>query len=257
MNAPRDKTVTAEQLAQFDQDGYIALKGFLSPTEVAEVRENLDRFIGVVAPTLPGEHAFYEDKSRPETLKQLQNLHTYDSFFGGMTVGSRFEDVASQLMRDQAVAQNLQYFNKPAGVGKPTPAHQDGFYFKLEPCVAVTMWFALEQVDAENGCVRYLPGSHRRGMRAHARTTTLGFSQGISDYGEADEAAEVPIPAEPGDLLVHHAMTIHRADGNNSRNRTRKALGFVYFAKSARIDEAVRDAYQEQLTKEMKASGKI
>lgn len=246
-----------KELARFDEDGYVALKGFLSPDEVTEMRSNLDRFIREVVPTLPPEHVFYEDKAKPETLKQMQNLHTYDDFFGRMTLGSKFEEVATELMRDQAVAQNAQYFNKPAGVGKGTPPHQDGYYFKLDPCLAVTMWLALERVDAENGCVRYLPGSQRRGMRPHARTTTLGFSQGIADYGVEDEAAEVPIPAEPGDLLVHHAMTVHRADGNNSATRSRQAMGFVYFAESARIDEAARAAYQEQLTREMKDEGKI
>lgn len=244
-------------LSRFETDGYVLLPGFLSAEELGEARQNLDRFIADEVPGLPAQHAFYEDKSRPETLKQLQNLHTYDPFFGRMTVGSRFEDLATLLMRDRAVAQNLQYFNKPAGVGKPTPAHQDGFYFMLEPCVAVTMWLALEEVDEENGCVRYVPGSHRRGMRSHQRTNTLGFSQGIADYNDSDGDAEVMMPAAPGDLLVHHALTIHRADGNNSVNRSRRALGFVYFGQSASVDERRRAEYQEQLTREMKAEGKI
>jgi phytanoyl-CoA hydroxylase len=244
-------------LRKFDTDGYVMLPGFLSGEQVAELRENLNRFIAESVPNLPANHVFYEDRAKPETLKQMQNLHTYDPYFGRMTIGSEFEDLASVLMRDAAVPKNLQYFNKPAGVGKPTPAHQDGYYFMLSPCVAVTMWLALEKVDEENGCVRYIPGSHRQGMRAHQRTDTLGFSQGIADYGGADSAAEVMMPAEPGDLLVHHAFTIHRADGNGSANRTRKAMGFVYFGAQAKVDEAARDAYQKKLTREMKAAGKI
>ena len=65
------------------------------------------------------------------------------------------------------------------------------------------------------------------------------------------------MPAEAGDLLVHHALTVHRADGNSSVDRTRKAMGFVYFAGKAKVDEAARDAYQEKLTREMEAEGKI
>ena len=56
-------------------------------------------------------------------------------------------------------------------------------------------------VDEENGCVRYLPGSHREGMRPHRRTNVLGFSQGMSNYGTEDCAREVPVCAEPGDLF--------------------------------------------------------
>ena len=246
-----------ELLARFETDGFVRLPGFLSAQQVAEAKDNLDRFIAERVPDLPPQHVFYEDKSRPETLKQLQNLHTYDPYFGQLTVGSRFEELATLLMLDRAVAQNLQYFNKPAGVGKPTPVHQDGFYFMLTPCVAVTMWLALEKVNEENGCVRYVPGSHRQGMRPHDRTDTLGFSQGISDYRETERTAEVMMPAEPGDLLVHHALTIHRADGNHSTTRSRRAMGFVYFGQSARIDDERRAAYQEKLTREMKAAGKI
>ena len=246
-----------ELLQRFDEDGYVMLRGFLSGEQIRELREHLDRFIAETVPTMPANHVLYEDKLKPETLKQMQNLHTYAPYFGKMTVGSEFEDLAALLMRDRAVPKNLQYFNKPAGVGQPTPAHQDGYYFMLSPCEAVTMWLALEKVDEENGCVRYLPGSHRQGMRPHARTATLGFSQGISDYGEADTAAEVMMPAEAGDLLVHHALTVHRADGNSSVDRTRKAMGFVYFAGKAKVDEAARDAYQEKLTREMEAEGKI
>ncbi|MGK0200780.1 MAG: phytanoyl-CoA hydroxylase [Yoonia sp.] len=151
----------------------------------------------------------------------------------------------------------MQYFNKPPGLGKPTPAHQDGYYFMLKPCAAVTMWMALEKVDQENGCVRYVPGSHKRGMRDHQRTSTLGFSQGIADWSDEDEAAALPFPAEPGDLLVHSAMTIHRADGNNSPDRSRPAMGFVYFAESAKTDEQAKAAYQKHLTREMEQSGQI
>lgn len=118
--------------------------------------------------------------------------------------------------------------------------------------------FALEEIDEENGCVRYVPGSHKHGMREHARTQTLGFSQGIVDYPtDEDRASEVALPAKPGDLLVHHAMTIHRADGNQSETRSRRALGFIYYSERACEDVMAHAAYQHKLAKQMKANGKI
>lgn len=50
---------------------------------------------------------------------------------------------------------------KPPRIGKGTPPHQDGYYFMLEPNEAVTMWMALEDVNEENGCVRYVKESHK------------------------------------------------------------------------------------------------
>ena len=64
-------------------------------------------------------------------------------------------------------------------------------------------------------------------------------------------------PAKPGDLLVHNAMTIHRADGNRSQTRTRQALGFIYYSERAKEDEVAHVAYQKRLAVEMEAKGKI
>ncbi|MGA1522446.1 MAG: hypothetical protein ACO4CZ_00610 [Planctomycetota bacterium] len=62
-------------------------------------------------------------------------------------------------------------------------------------------------------------------------------------------------PRQAGDLLAHDASTIHRADANRDPTRSRKALGFIYYAESARVDEARHAAYQERLAREMRRSG--
>lgn len=180
-----------------------------------------------------------------------------------MMFGSRFEHLASVLLAEAVVGKNMQYFNKPpraasGRIGQPTPAHQDGYYFMLDPNEAVTMWLALEPVDEANGCVRYVRGSHLRGLRPHGRTGVLGFSQGMTDFGTPEDLEnEVYFPTQPGDLLVHHSLTIHRADGNASETRTRRALGFIYYAQRAREDTARKQAYQQKLTFELRQKATI
>jgi Protein involved in biosynthesis of mitomycin antibiotics/polyketide fumonisin len=230
----------------YDRDGYVFIKNFLSQEEVEQINTEVQHFIKNQMPSMPSQFVFYEDKNDTSTLKQLQDIHQYHPFFAGVLTGSRFEEIAKLLLEENVIGKNLEYFNKPPRIGKPTPPHQDGYYFMLNPPQAITMWLALENADEENGCVRYIKGSHLTGMRPHGRTTTLGFSQGITDYGEKDFAAEIAFPAAPGDLLIHHAMTIHRADGNKS-NRSRKALGFIYFGESAKEDVEAKKAYQQKL----------
>mgnify|MGYP001173438933 CR=1 FL=1 len=59
--------------------------------------------------------------------------------------------------------------------------------------------------------------------------------QGMTDFGtEEDLANEVSYNASPGDLLAHHALTIHRANANHSSNRPRRAIGFVYLSVKAK-----------------------
>lgn len=234
----------------FEKDGYVFLPGFLAQKDVDVINKKLDNFIKVQVPAMPFNHVFYEDNNDPTTLKQLQDLHQHNSFFAGILKGSDFEKIAELLLGEKVIGKNLEYFNKPPKIGKPTPPHQDGYYFMLNPPQALTMWMALENADEETGCVRYIKGSHLKGMRPHGKTQTLGFSQGIIDYQEKDFASEIPFPAKPGDLLIHHALTIHRADGNRSETRSRKALGFIYFGKSAKEDTKTKKEYQKLLIKE-------
>jgi phytanoyl-CoA hydroxylase len=240
----------------FDREGYVALPGFLNQEEVAELSQQVDRYIRDVVPTLPVEEVFYEQKGRPETLKQLQRIFRYDTYFERCFFSDRFVKLAELLLGDKVVGRNFQWFNKPPGVGQPTPPHQDGYYFMLEPNEALTMWLAMDVVDEANGCVRYVPGSHRMGMRPHSATGVLGFSQGISDYGPTDQQKESACPARPGDLLAHHSLTIHRADGNQS-NRTRKAMGFIYYAARAKQDTKRQSTYAKRLKAEMIEQGKL
>ncbi|WP_425396219.1 phytanoyl-CoA dioxygenase family protein [Aeoliella sp.] len=244
--------------AAFDRDGYVFIRGAFSGDDLAALQENVARLIKTVVPTMPREQVYYEDKADLSTLKQLQQLWQHDDFFNDLMLKSQLPGLARTLLGDEIEPVNMQYFNKPPGVGQPTPAHQDGYYFHLTPCEALTMWLALDDVDEENGCVRYVPGSHKRGMRSHGRTNTLGFSQGITDWSdETDTSQELPMVAQPGDLLAHHALTIHRADGNHSSTRNRRSLGMIYYAESAKVDEDKRAAYKQQLEREMVETGKI
>lgn len=242
--------------SSFDEDGFIKLPRFCDAEELLVIESNLNRFIDEELSDLPTAEVFYEDKDDPGTLKQIQRMHEHDQFFGAYAETNP-KALAEELLAEPVITKNLQYFNKPSGMGKPTPAHQDGQYFMLRPCNAVTMWMALDHVDEENGCVRYLKGSHRDGLRLHERTQTLGFSQGISNFGEQETREEVPCPARPGELLAHHALTVHRADANVSSTRSRRALGFIFYGESAREDKSAHEAYQRKLAQDLAATGKI
>lgn len=251
-----DNSMNSQSSVQFRRDGFVCLPGFLAADDVQGLREHLDLFIRDRVPEMPRQHVFFEDRSDPSSLKQLQELFRYDDFFHGLMFGSRFESVAEALLGGDVRGVNLQYFNKPPRIGRATPPHQDGFYFMLEPAEAVTMWLALDAADEENGCVRYLQGSHQQGMRPHGRTTTLGFSQGISDYSFHDRQLETACPANPGDLLVHHAMTIHRADANTSSDRSRRALGLIYYSATA-VENPRREEQRQELARELEQDGLI
>ena len=183
-------------------------------------------------------------------------MEEHDPYFAELYDNPDLVALARTFMQDEVVPQTSQWFTKPARVGSETPPHQDGFYFKLNPNEAVTLWLALDRVDEENGCIRFLPESNRQGMRPHQLSSVLGFSQGITDYGAADFEAETPITLEAGDLTAHHSMTVHRADPNKS-DRPRRALGFVYYASRAKKDLEQSKEQQKIVMATWKKAGRI
>jgi len=242
--------------SRYDRDGFVVVRQPLSLLEFATLRSEVDRYIRDVVPNLAASDAFYEvDRSRPETLKQLQRMEQ-DEFFLEYLSNPVWKNLAEAMLGEEATASGAEWFNKPPATNHITPPHQDNYYFCLKPPQVLTMWMALDPVDPENGCLRYVPGSHERGIRPHGRTKTLGFSQGILDYGDEDYATELPVPLQPGDLTIHHGNTIHRADANRSSTRHRRSFAMVFKGVSCRRDEvafarylAASKAHEEKLIK--------
>jgi len=238
----------------FDRDGFVVVREFLTTKEMDELCENLDRYIREVVPGLPSSSAFYVDRARPETLKQMQQMGC-DPFFDGYRAHAKWTALADALIGEPAEAQQPEWFNKPPGTDTPTPPHQDNFYFCLKPPNVVTLWLALDSVDEENGCLRYAAGSHKTGIRPHQPTEMLGFSQGISDYCPHDQSHEVAIHLKPGDLVAHHGATIHRADANRSTKRNRRSFAMVFRGISCQRDDNAYARYEAALHKQHERMG--
>lgn len=240
--------------SDYDRDGFVVVRQFLSEAALAELKDNLDRYVRDVVPGLSDADAFYDDRSRPETLKQMQHMGV-DPYFQNYVHEPAWNELASVLVGEQASADQPEWFNKPPGTRHVTPPHQDNYYFCLQPANVVTIWLALDKVDAENGCLRYLCGSHRNGFRNHSRSRILGFSQGITDYSSDDFIREVAVPLEPGDAVAHHGMTVHRADANMSATRHRRSFAMVFKGVSCERDPEAYDRYLQSMRAQQQEQG--
>jgi len=148
-----------------------------------------------------------------------------------------------------------EYFNKAPQHSKPTPPHQDNFYFNVKPCSVLTMWMALDPVDEGNGCLRYLKhdlatqqhADGAVGLLPHHASMVKGFSQSLVDFSAASSALMTPVRLQPGDVVIHHGETIHRADANASADRQRRAIGVVYRGANAKVDQQLFANYQASL----------
>ena len=236
---------------RFERDGFLVLRDFLTPEETDSIREGWGRFLSDIAPGLSNAHVMYEDRDDPDSLKQADCIHLEPALDAWRRQGKVRE--LAEFLIGPVVPQNGEFFDKPPG-GKGTPPHQDGFYFCLEPNSACTVWIPLEPVDEENGALTYVRGSHRNGVLDHGDSSILGFSQALkANLGSTPE--HVLCPVQPGDILAHHALTIHYAGKNRSQTRHRRSIGYVFFSASARRDEAAWARYQTSLARQRQAKG--
>lgn len=239
---------------QFREDGFLVLKGFLTPDELAEIRTGFDYFLHHVASTLDNRQVMYEDYTDPDTIKQSNALHLSPGL-DKLRFSGKLHDLAVSLLGPVA-PQHVEYFDKPPGKNHGTPAHQDGYYFCLRPNEACTFWIPLEAVDGTNGALTYVKGSHKFGVRDHNASNVLGFSQGLVEdpaaFGEP-----VLCPVEPGDVLVHHSLTVHMAGPNRSPDRRRRVIGYVFFAANAVRDDEAFARYESALLRQHQAKGLV
>jgi hypothetical protein len=99
--------------------------------------------------------------------------------------------------------------------------HQDVTYWGLEPPVAITAWYAVDDSDAENGCMRVIPGTHH-GIREHGTSERAGNLLSINQevpVTDAEEASAVDLPLSAGEVSLHHGMLIHGSNPNRSSRR--------------------------------------
>jgi ectoine hydroxylase-related dioxygenase (phytanoyl-CoA dioxygenase family) len=152
---------------------------------------------------------------------------------------SEFAETAAALARPAAelVGGPITLFqdnlvSKPPGTSDRIEWHQDFAYWPLDEPHGVTVWLALDAVDAENGALRYLPGTHLLGER---RPTSFVVGAGIEGAARLEpldaagrEQEAVAVALEAGEAVAHHPLVWHMSPGNPSaRERRGWSLTFV------------------------------
>src|SRR4051794_2956816 len=121
---------------------------------------------------------------------------------------------------------------KEPGTFERTAFHQDLAYFHVDGDQVCTVWIPLDVVDAENGAVQYVRGSHRSTTRFRPNmfvtTMSMPDTEGdeVPDYRDSSDL--ISFDTAPGDIVVHHARTIHGAHANASATRRRRAISVRY-----------------------------
>ncbi|XP_061435162.1 phytanoyl-CoA dioxygenase domain-containing protein 1 [Lethenteron reissneri] len=156
-------------------------------------------------------------------------LHALDPVFRDVTFSTKVKEVARKAgLQEPVVVQSMFIFKQPGIGGEVTP-HQDASFLHTEPLGRVLgFWVALEDADLDNGCLWFLPGSHRQGVsrrlvrRPDGEFPRTGFEGSEPPY--PDEGF-VAVPVKQGGLVLIHGEVVHRSSANRSP-RSRHAYTF-------------------------------
>ena len=130
-------------------------------------------------------------------------------------------DMVEQLIGPDLILWGVTIFGKPAQVGKATPWHQDGDYYPIEPLETLTVWISLDGSKPEQGCMKYIPGSHRdHKIYAHhfEHRDDYTLAQVIDD-DQVDLGLARDIVLEAGQISLHDVYLVHGSDANRSDKR--------------------------------------
>jgi non-heme Fe2+,alpha-ketoglutarate-dependent halogenase len=213
------RMLSDEQVARYQEDGFLCPIPLLSPAEVNECRTTLEAFEasqGAPLGRLPGQ-------LRAKT-------HLLFIWLDRLVRHPMVLDAVEDLIGPDLLVYHLTMWIKEPGDDAFVSWHQDGTYFGLDPADQhVTAWVALTDSRPETGCVMTLPGSHRLGQLPHTirRDAANLLSNGQEAIAEVDVTRAVPLVVSAGEFSLHHTHLLHSSAPNRGRDR-RIGVGISY-----------------------------
>lgn len=218
--------LTDDQVAFFHENGYLSGVKLLDDQQIERLREELSQ---IADPAHPGNSLFHQFYSNESSDPNAVLFHA----LGAWRIGPGFHDVlwnpafvmaASQLLKSQPVRfWHDQLFCKPAQHGGVVAWHQDYSYWtRTVPMQHLTCWVGLDDATTENGCLHYIPGSHRWGLleKPELAGEMDGLLNSLNDE-QKEQFEPVAIELQKGYATFHHPLMVHGSYANNSENMRR------------------------------------
>ena len=234
--------ITEGDVRQYHKDGYVLVKGMLSPEEISMLgraaRE--DRVLD--------QHSYGKADGEGGTVRLSLWNHPTDTIYGMVARCESIVGSAEKLLDDEVYHYHSKMIMKDAKVGGAWTWHQDyGYWYQngvLFPHLTSAS-IAVDKATRENGCLQVIKGSHKLGRIEHVLTG----EQAGADQARVDEILKrmelVYVEMEPGDVLFFHANTLHRSDQNHSEH-PRWSMICCY---NARHNDPYKESHHPRYTK--------
>jgi non-heme Fe2+,alpha-ketoglutarate-dependent halogenase len=200
------------QVESYARNGFLSPLTALTPEQATYYRGKLEAFEQAVGGPLTAEATDARYRSRTHVL--LTWVHA-------LARHPAILDAVEDLIGPNILVYTSTWFIKEPASMAIAAWHQDATYFGLRPYVHVTAWLALTDATAANGCMEFLPGSHRRGQLPHRAGVVAGSVNraGQAVVGNVDDTPAVHAPLCAGEFSLHHTLCLHRSQPNRAPGR--------------------------------------
>jgi ectoine hydroxylase-related dioxygenase (phytanoyl-CoA dioxygenase family) len=219
--------LSEDQIYFFHERGYISGVRILTDEQVETLRNELT---DLADPKHAGHELFYEYHSNESTDPDHILFHALGAWritpgFHDLLWNPAFTIPASQLLGGSVRFWHDQLFCKPAHHGGVVAWHQDYSYWtRTQPLAHLTCWIGLDDSTRENGCLQYIPGSHRwPDLPITGLAGDMGAIHAVLNAEQRQQFdAAVAVELREGEASFHHPRLVHGSFANHS-DRARRA----------------------------------
>ncbi len=218
----RPSGLTAEQKAFYAENGYILAKGVFTPAEAAEFRAEAhalaDRLMKIKNIDATWASVRNEEAAKKTIIYHCHDVQFHSAVFTRMVYDPRLTAIAADVVGPNVQLHHTKMFIKPPENGSPFPMHQDQPFFPHANHSMIAAIIHFDEAPIEKGCVRVVPGSHKRGPLAHSPEGSWHLP-----FSEFPVESATPCPASAGDVLFFSYLTVH-GSGINQSDEARTTL---------------------------------
>ena len=212
--------LTSQQRQFYQDNGYLHLKGVLSPQEAQVYRDEahaLAERLGKLR-DIDATWSSVRDAQRKTVIYHCHDVQFQSAAFARLIVDPRFTTPVQGVVGPNVQLHHTKMFIKPPENGSPFPMHQDYPYFPHQRHSMMAAIFYFDDCPLEKGCFRVVPGSHKLGPLPHEHVADYHLP--ASQYRVEDA---LPLPGNAGDLILFSYLTIH-GSGVNTSSQARTTL---------------------------------
>lgn len=219
--------LTQEQVAFFQENGYLHLPQVFTQAEIDQLADALDQLVEDWAFTSPGwTGPWRQAYMDPETEKQskltaMHDLHFYSDAWCRAVTNPRLVEALSDLLGPNVELHHSTMHIKPPQTGHPFPMHQDNPFYGHTDGRYIDVLVHLDDTSHENGEIRFLAGSHKEGHLEHITETADGPCTPHLPTDRYRLEDTVPVPARRGDVVLFSIDTVHGSYINQTKKPRR------------------------------------